>query len=74
MSTLTYLQRHKQIDKDIKTESKRVFGKSGVKPFVICAVIAEGRDITAQTVHNYAKGKGKDGFLKEEILIELQKL
>lgn len=73
MNTETYIDRHKIIDKEIKVEVKRVF-KKGVKPYVICAKIAKGKKITSQTVHNYAMGKGKDGFLKEDILLEFKKL
>lgn len=74
MNTENYLQRHRLVDIAIKMEAKRVFKKVGVKPYVICAEIAKGKNVTPQTVHNYAKGKGKDGFLKEDILLELQKL
>jgi len=73
MNTENYLHRHRLIDIAIKLEAKRIF-KKGVKPYVICAEIAKGKDVSPQTVYNYAKGKGKDGFLKEEILTELQKL
>lgn len=71
---INYLERHKQVDKEIRQVSKKIFSKSKVKPYVICAKIAADKGITPQTVHNYAMGKGKDGFLKVQILYELRLL
>lgn len=65
--------KHKKYDKLLKETGDKVFeGKSAM---VVCYAVGAKLGVTGQTVYNYYLGDGrKDGFLKEAILEEFQKL
>lgn len=65
-------QRHKDIDKEL-IQSYKVFSLR-YKFQIVTATKRLGKilGITGQTIINYCKGGGSDGFLKEAILKQLK--
>lgn len=64
---------HKEADKDIKKLSSDIFKANPGDTYKITDVIAKKIGATTgQTVRNYCKGGGKDGFMKIVIIEALK--
>jgi len=74
MTTLeTFKKKHSDSDKVLKElAAKKTDGKVAG---AVYALVGYNLNITGQSVYNYVCGKGrKDGYLKEAIITEFQKL
>lgn len=65
-------KRHKKADEEIKKISSEVFKANKGKILEIAKQISSSTGRTMQTILNYCKMGGKDGFLKEEIIKQLK--
>lgn len=80
MDYKTLQQKHRELDREIKLVYKEVLRKykfkEKISPIpgitVIANIIGKKLRTTGQTVKNYCKGGGKDGYLKEAILANLK--
>lgn len=67
-------KKHKTTDALLNKVSNKVFDTNGKQAYIICKEIGDKVGVVGATVYSYCAGRGKDGYLKEILLEEFQKL
>ena len=63
-------QRHKETDRALNKAAQRVINSRSLRRWA--QVAGDKHGFTGQTIINYLYGMGKDGFLKEALIEDLQ--